>query len=70
MKSEVPRQATARARRDVEEDPSFSRSIPSVHPSDVSVSRGAPIERFFQRKEEELQKKESRFGKVLEGKEF
>lgn len=43
----------------------------SVRPSEVTISnKNAPLEVFFRRKEEELQKKESSFNKILESKEF
>lgn len=64
MKTESMRQSS-RLRMAPQEEPDPPSS---VNPSDVSVSNG--IERFFRKKEEELGRKESRFGKVLDSKEF
>ena len=59
----MPQSSRLRMAAQEELDPSSS-----VNPSDVSLSNG--IDRFFRKKEEELGRKESRFGKVLDSKEF
>lgn len=64
MKTDSLRQSS-RLRMAPQEEPDPPSS---VNPSDVSLSNG--IDHFFRKKEEELGRKESRFGKVLDSKEF